>query len=497
MAEEEPGEGEDPRKSIQQVGGRDELNLAEFPISLLSDRVPSGVKTLVFEDQVFDQQAGEIVKRKLTITGSDAYGLPTATDDEILVALIQLTKLANGFTDRLVHFTRYEILKLLGWSDEGRNYARIEESLNRWMGVTLYYDKAWWNKEAKNWVSEKFHFLETVSLLDRDDRRRLRAKKQQKFAFSSFRWNETIFQSFRAENLKRLNVEVYFSLKSAISKRVYRFLDKRFYHRNRWEFDLREFALEHIGLSRSYSDNGKIKEKLQPAIDELTEIGFLTPMSREERYTKVGRSRWKITLVQKGPVFAAESSQISAPSDLETALIGRGVTPTTAAELVRAYPADLIVTQLEAFDWLRTTKDKRASKSPGGYLTDSIRKNYTAPKGFESKADQAKRLEAERGRIRRAEETKARAEAAERAREEAEQARIKTFWDALSEPDRESLRAEALAQANPFYAQQYRRSQKDPASAERYLKLIIGIHIAALLDSQAAEGPSEGARSPA
>lgn len=483
MAEEEPREGEAPRKSIQQVGGRDELNLAEFPISLLSDRVPSGVKTLVFEDQVFDQQAGEIVKRKLTITGSDAYGLPTATDDEILVALIQLTKLANGFTDRLVHFTRYEILKILGWSDEGRNYARIEESLNRWMGVTLYYDKAWWNKEAKNWVSEKFHFLETVSLLDRDDRRRLKAK-QQEFAFSSFRWNETIFQSFRAENLKRLNVEIYFSLKSAISKRVYRFLDKRFYHRSRWDFDLREFALEHIGLSRSYSDNGKIKEKLQPAIDELTEIGFLIPMSREERYTKVGRSRWKITLVQKGPSFAAEPSQTSATSDLEAALIGRGVTPTTAAELVKAYPTDVIETQLEAFDWLRTTKDKRASKSPGGYLTDSIRKNYTAPKGFESKAVQAKRLEAEKERKRRDEEAKAQAEAAERAREEAEQARISAYWDSLSSDEREALKEEALSNAGPFYVQQYRRNQKDPASAERYLKLIIQIHIAALLDRE-------------
>ena len=42
-------------------GGRDELNLAEFPITLLSDRVPKGCKTLVFEDKVFDRQHGEVV----------------------------------------------------------------------------------------------------------------------------------------------------------------------------------------------------------------------------------------------------------------------------------------------------------------------------------------------------------------------------------------------------------------------------------------------------
>ena len=52
--------------------GRDEMNLAEFPITLLTERVPEGVKTLVFEDK----------HGTLTVTGSDAHGLqppPTPT----------------------------------------------------------------------------------------------------------------------------------------------------------------------------------------------------------------------------------------------------------------------------------------------------------------------------------------------------------------------------------------------------------------------------------
>ena len=137
----------DPREALRTTGGRDELNLAEFPITLLADRIPAGCKTLEFEDALFDQQANALVTRRLTITGSDRHGLPTAVDDEILVALIQLTKLGNNFTNRRVSFTRYELLKLLGWGDRGDSYDRIEESLNRWMGVTLYYDKAWWDKD--------------------------------------------------------------------------------------------------------------------------------------------------------------------------------------------------------------------------------------------------------------------------------------------------------------------------------------------------------------
>src|SRR3954454_22093945 len=95
-----------PIRNIEELfrsnGGRDELNLAEFPITLLSDRVPKDCKTLVFEDEYHDRQTGQVVTRKVMITGSDAYGLPTAIDDEILVALIQLTKLKNDFSSPTV-----------------------------------------------------------------------------------------------------------------------------------------------------------------------------------------------------------------------------------------------------------------------------------------------------------------------------------------------------------------------------------------------------------
>ena len=86
---------------------------------------------------------------------------------------------------------------------------------------------------------------------------------------------------------------------------MFRFLDKRFYLRRDWEFDLQEFAFEHIGMSRNY-DVGEIKSKLQPALEELEAIGFLEPLGREERYTKVGRGEWKIALARRAPRAEAE-----------------------------------------------------------------------------------------------------------------------------------------------------------------------------------------------
>src|SRR3954452_14836317 len=268
-----------PIRNIEELfrsnGGRDELNLAEFPITLLSDRVPKGCKTLLFEDKIFDRQHGEVVTRKLTVTGSDAYGLPTAVDDEVLVALLQVTKL-DGFMDPKGRLLRYELLRILAWTGVGKNYHRIDDALTRWMGVTLYYEKAWWDNDAKAWVDAKFHILDNVQVLAKSERERLRRRGQLDHFHSWFKWNEVVFKSFRADNLKRLDLDPYFHLKSSTAKRMFRFLDKRFYHRSRWEFELAEFACQDVARSR-WSDAGQTKAKLQPGIEELEAQGFLQP----------------------------------------------------------------------------------------------------------------------------------------------------------------------------------------------------------------------------
>ncbi|HSQ58585.1 MAG TPA: replication initiator protein A, partial [Gemmata sp.] len=86
----------------------------------------------------------------------DAYGLPTAADEDVIIGLIQLTKDANNFTEPRVNFTRYELLRLLGWPHDGRHYRRLDDSLSRWVSVSLHYDKAWWRNDVKTWITEKF-----------------------------------------------------------------------------------------------------------------------------------------------------------------------------------------------------------------------------------------------------------------------------------------------------------------------------------------------------
>jgi hypothetical protein len=355
---------------------RDELNFAEFPLASISTSLPKDQKTLEFTDEIFDKSVNKRVTRKLTITASDKYGLPTAMDDEVILGLVQLTG-RTDFSGRRVFFTRYELLKLLNWADTTRNYHRLEQSLNRWLGVTLYYEKAWWSKEEQSWVNEGFHILDHVQILDQERQRRASKRDIEQAGKSSFVWNEVVFNSFKAGYLKQIDFEFYKSLESAVSKRMYRFLDKRFYHRERLEFELRTFACEHIGLSKNYH-NGELKRVLSSGIEELERCGFIAKVSPEERFIRKARGEWGIVFTKASKTTAIEHQT----SRLAQDLIERGISTGSARKLVAAYSEETVREKLQLFDWLSRKRDPRVQKNPAGFLYRSITDDFSLPDDY-------------------------------------------------------------------------------------------------------------------
>jgi hypothetical protein len=464
-----------------QLLGKDEMNLAELPITLLTDRAPAGLKTIDRQVQAYDERTGKLVWRRVKVTGSESYGVPAAKDGLILLGLVYLTKKANNFADRRVWFTRSELIRVLGWPDAGPYYRRIATSLYRWANVFCLYENSWWEKHRQAYTTKGFGIIDDFELNDGS------RSEPVDLGRSNFAWNEIFFTSLQSGFVRTLDLGVLFKLKHPTSQQMYRYLGKHFYRCRELTFDLEPFACEHIGLGRNYRDNGKIKEKLRPALEELEAIGFLAPMTRERRYTKVGQGQWKITLRRAGGAKVAGQKSGGSPastpeaSELERALVARGITPTTAAELAGAHPEGRIRAKLEVFDWLVAKRDRRVARSPAGYLAKSIRDDYAAPKGFESEADRARRLEAEERQRRALAEAGRRDAAEERAGEEALQARIAAYWEALGPADREALRQRALTQPHPLLAL-YRRHRGQGTPAERrYLKLILDAHIIGLL----------------
>jgi Replication initiator protein A len=422
--------------------GRDEMNIAEFPITLLTDRAPKGITKLEHKDQITDLRSGKVITRKLIITAHEDYGLPTSIDDDIILALIQLTKHQSNFSRPDVTFTRRQVIELLGWTDKGRNYDRIEMSLDRWASTYLRYENAWWDNEGRRWTSGGFHIIDSFNI--RDGRT---GNGQGELFRSQIVWGNEFFKSCQAGYLKSLDYDLYIRLKYHPSKRMLRFLDKRFYHKPDWTFELRDFAIEHVGLSRTYRDAGKIKEKLQPGIEELEEIGFLEPLPHEERYQKEGRN-WNIRVVKKQLPPAPPQMREGVDHPLKNELVARGVTESTAIDLVRRYASEVVTAKIDVFDWLAARKDRRIHKSPAGYLVESIRRDFAAPKGFESRAVREVRARQEQ-EVRRAAEGDRRREAEEHARERAAQEAADRYWATLSQEEQVRLDAAAL-QAFPL-----------------------------------------------
>ncbi len=468
---------------VQLKKGKDEMNLAEFPIAALSNRVSDSVKTLTFEEDVFDPETGGVATRRLTVTASDKYGLPTALDDEVIVGLLQLTKL-RGFEKREVSFSRYELIGVLRWREEGRSYKRIDESLKRWLGVTLYYEKAWYDNEEKSWVDEHFHLLEDLSLYDAERYRR-RRNQQLPLPLSSFSWSTVVFRSFQQGFLKNLDLDVYLSLSTATAKRAYRFLDKRFYHKRRFEMDLKRFAFDRVGLSRSFEKHvGKTKEKLRPAIQELEEIGFLVPMPEDQRYRKIRRGEWVIVLVRSDELAKKVTATSGAgQGGLEKELADRGVTPLAARELVAGFPEQSVRQKIEVFDWIREQNRGQRMKNPGGYLAESIRKDYLPPDGFETKAERTARKKAKAEKEQRLAAAEQKKKAEETARWQSENRRVDAYLDSLSVVERETLEQTAMTSAAPFVRQMHDRARRDgdESSVERYRSTIIRNHVRQIL----------------
>ena len=428
-----------PRLSLSDFDrsrGTDEMNLCEFPLASLSTRTEPGQTTLKFEDSVHDSGTNSLVQRTLMVTGSEHFGLPTATDNDILLVLMHLSNVRNRFRDKRVEFTRYELIKFLGWPPDGRAYKRLDESLMRWTTVSLHYKHAWWDRSGRRWKNRSFHVIGSLELRGHDDFR--------DDGRSCFTWDEVIFQSFQSGNLKRIDLNVYFNLKLAVSRQMYRFLDKRFWHKSQLEFDLRQFATEHIGLSRCY-DVHEIKRKLKPAIRELQATGFLAEVPFEATFRRTQPGKWQI-FVRKAPT---ESDRKPPNSRWESVLTSQGISRSIARKLAEEFSSEHLAEKIEIHDKLVGNQDPRIRRNPAGFLAASIRDDYRTP-AVASKISLAPQRNARQTKELKPNSGPPGSNAIAKTQTE-ETVQFDNFWQGLSSPGQDEFERRAIETSSTFH----------------------------------------------
>jgi len=434
--------------------GHDELNFAEFPLVVLADRPPPGVKTIHYQDEYEDPRTGKIISRKVTITGSGEHGLPTAKDEEVLIGLLYLTKRANNFSDATVHFNRRDFLHILGWPEEGRYYHRLAESLYRWLGVTVRFENCWWDADKNRYGTEAFHLLDNVSIYDERTRGNPNGPGQLSLPLSSFHWNDIPFKSFRRDYMKGLDLELFLRLPGAAAKRAYRFLDKSLPAEGPLAYDLRLFACEKVGMSRNYKPSRLITEVQATVVGPLEKANFLAPLDPKERFVKESRGHYRVLFARQGQ---AESLPVSAtPADTLTAELRRlRISGKKAREVMAAYPQEYILAKIDIVDWLRQGKQAQELRNPAGFLLKALENDYLPPEGYESPLQREERARREQEHRERQCQWQQQHEEGERTREERERAiqsarreQINACWQGLSAAEQAELEKRALAQAD-------------------------------------------------
>lgn len=275
--------------------GRDEMNLADFPISALPraqkiDEAGHKQDRIEFVASRYDAASRSRVEQRVTLTSTASDGLPTPADEHVILALLHVAKHSNDFEESTVHFAPSQLFDIMGWAPNGRSYTRLRDVLRRLKALTIRYQNAWWDiigrayeEEVATGIISAYRIARQVS----------GPRTPGQALLSWVTWTQSFHESLKAGNLKRLNLEVFFKLKTPTAQRMYRFLDKRFYNSASVTMDLVEFACGHVGLT----DAGNVailKRRLAPAIEELEQIGFIQAAPVSERYQKLGVGQWRV-----------------------------------------------------------------------------------------------------------------------------------------------------------------------------------------------------------
>ena len=398
--------------------GKDELNLAEFPFAILHTRPPKNAPlTLVFKD-------GD---KEWMVTGDPNFGLPMATDIAVYVVLMEITR-EQRFPVQ-VEFSRYDLVRRLGWDMCGKSYDRLALSLDRLVGVTIRTKNAFFDAKQRKWATkEAFHILERYKIMDGT----LPGQSQTTLFPSWIRWSPEIYENMQAGYIKSLDVNLFLSLRSAIAQALYRYLDKkRFDGKPLYRIALKTLVFEHLGLSRTYYPS-EAKHKLKPAHQELTDVGFLSAV--EYAPMKNGEEMVIYRFAPRPAPSRNEALEESLPvpallSPSAQQLVDAGVSRKTALELLEAYPAEC-EQQLEYLPY-------RDARDPGAVLVKSIREGWSAPPAWtQAQEEKKKAARAQQRRVQTEEKAQTNA---------ALESEFDAFWASLTAQQRAEIEAAAAA----------------------------------------------------
>jgi hypothetical protein len=367
--------------------------------------------------QVIRRPDGQRIQAKAVIEGIPSLGLPTTADRDKYMAFMKIAldqRQAEGQVQNPVRFTGADMIKMLRLRKGGFHYDEINDWCKRMVATTIMSESSIFLADRRQYASDTFHVFDRVVLVGEELHDGSRSEQYQVF-----------LSNWQLKNLNQgyilpLDFNAYLQLRRDIAKALFGHLSIWFWASRGQSIEKNYHELCQLLHIRAYPHLSKARSVLQPALSELTEIGYLSGWELTQS-SRLGEFKLGLTPGQRLlslPHFAAVCSdrgglEAKLPGWVQE-LVSRGVTEKKARQLALDVPETQPVSdQIEYADYLimQDSKGRGRISNPAGFYIWAIEDNLSIPNHFETSrrrtirlANQQKEFEQETRILQRREE---------------------------------------------------------------------------------------------
>jgi hypothetical protein len=254
-----------------------EMNLAEFPLAILSKQLPKGLKIMEYQDtkvkiiqyeDTIRGRNGELVPRRWTVIPSIRYGFGSPQLVSLLFELFQIWK-EQGFASPQIRFGSIaNLVKRQGLTDtDTRAFARNRKDLRVLTEVTIDAENAFWDNELGAYVDATFHLFDRVYFYHKES-----DNKERALPFAYIEASKELWGSVQANALTTLKLtSTNFHNLTPTEQRLALYLVKMLHHKAMHRRDVQKLAEQLPIYATRYKD---MKKQLTRACDGLLTKNF-------------------------------------------------------------------------------------------------------------------------------------------------------------------------------------------------------------------------------
>jgi Replication initiator protein A/DnaA N-terminal domain len=330
-----------------------ESNIEEFPIFQLGKAPKSG---MIAWERTIESTNGTSLYQRLEVS-SGKYKLPGRFDYDVYLAVLELLERRGGMPESgVLEFSVGELVSILGLGRGGRTDQEVKESLKRIALTGIESENAFWSNDARRYISDTFRLWDVH--FDQVERPTgVKSRHQIEFG-------KLFVRSFEEQYLRGLDTGFYWELSTPLAKRLYRLIDHKRSGASSWQTNLFELQKQ-IPLA-NYPYASRIRNKLQPAHEELLKANFLSGVSYTKSNLVVYTVAEEFRTRRQGLELAGTQEELIAIQ----LLTASGMRGDVARDLVARYGPQRCTFYANALP------HQKNLRSPAGWLRRAIEEGY-------------------------------------------------------------------------------------------------------------------------